>query len=94
MAHSLGLDQRLTLWVEVLRQAQTFLQSYVDADGQPFPFTAQLFSALKRIGLDEANDKILELAGLNQPVETAEPMAPAALANEGAGSADTNTPQA
>ncbi|WP_413458570.1 ribosome biogenesis GTP-binding protein YihA/YsxC [Herbaspirillum huttiense] len=77
-----------------LRQAQTFLQSYVDADGQPFPFTAQLFSALKRIGLDEANDKILELAGLNQPVETAEPVAPAALANEAAGSADSNIPQA
>lgn len=47
-----------------LRQAQTYLNSYVDEHGQPFPFTAQLFSALKRTGLDEANDKILELAGL------------------------------
>lgn len=77
-----------------LRQAQTFLQSYVDANGQPFPFTAQLFSALKRIGLEEANDKILELAGLNQPVPASEPVAPAAPANEGAGSAASETPQA
>ena len=29
-----------------------------------FPFTVQLFSALKRVGIDEANDKILELAGV------------------------------
>ena len=48
-----------------LRQAQNFLASYVDDQGKPFPFTAQLFSALKRTGLDEANEKILELAGLN-----------------------------
>ncbi|ASU40823.1 YihA family ribosome biogenesis GTP-binding protein [Herbaspirillum sp. meg3] len=47
-----------------LRQAETFLSSYVDADGKPFPFTAQLFSALKRTGIDEATDKIMELAGL------------------------------
>lgn len=47
-----------------LRQARTFLASYVDADGKPFPFTAQLFSALKRTGLDEANDRILGLLGL------------------------------
>jgi len=47
-----------------LRQARTVLGSYVDADGQPFPFTVQMFSALKRIGLDEADDKILELLGL------------------------------
>ena len=47
-----------------LRQARTFLDSYVDESGAPFPFTVQLFSALKRTGIDEANDKILELIGL------------------------------
>jgi GTP-binding protein len=50
-----------------LRLARSVLDSYVDDNGKPFPFTAQLFSALKRTGLDEANDKILELLGL--PVE-------------------------
>lgn len=50
-----------------LRSARTLLDSYVDQDGQAFPFTAQLFSALKRSGIDEANDKILELLGLNEP---------------------------
>jgi len=49
-----------------LRVAQTILSSYVDEAGKPFPFTAQLFSALKRTGLEEANDKIVELLGLNQ----------------------------
>ena len=48
--------------VSVLRQAKAKLDSYVDEDGEGFPFTVQLFSALKRIGIDEANDKILELA--------------------------------
>ncbi|WP_420474783.1 ribosome biogenesis GTP-binding protein YihA/YsxC [Noviherbaspirillum sp. ST9] len=47
-----------------LRQAKTVLQSYVDEQGQPFPYTVQLFSALKRIGLDEANDRILDLLAL------------------------------
>lgn len=47
-----------------LRQARTMLASYVDANGQPFPFTVQLFSALKRVGLEEANDKILALTGM------------------------------
>ncbi|WP_353152213.1 ribosome biogenesis GTP-binding protein YihA/YsxC [Herminiimonas fonticola] len=51
-----------------LRTANTLLASYVDEYGQPFPFTAQLFSALKRTGIDEANDKILELLGLNDDV--------------------------
>lgn len=51
-----------------LRTANTLLASYVDEYGQPFPFTAQLFSALKRTGIDEANDKILELLGLNDEV--------------------------
>jgi GTP-binding protein len=47
-----------------LRQARQVLDSYVDEEGNGFPFTVQLFSALKRVGLDEANDKILELLGL------------------------------
>jgi GTP-binding protein len=48
-----------------LRTARTILASYVDANGEPFPFTAQLFSALKRSGIEEADAKILELLGLN-----------------------------
>ncbi|WP_159627908.1 ribosome biogenesis GTP-binding protein YihA/YsxC [Massilia puerhi] len=47
-----------------LREARGVLDSYVDEDGNGFPFTVQLFSALKRIGIDEADAKILELAGL------------------------------
>ena len=56
-----------------LRQANTFLASYVDSSGHPFPFTAQLFSALKRTGLEEANDKILALAGLDSVGAQTEP---------------------
>ena len=48
-----------------LRLTRTVLASYVDAAGQPFPFTVQLFSALKRIGLEEATAKIMELSGLD-----------------------------
>jgi GTP-binding protein len=48
----------------VLRQARQILDSYVDEDGETFPFTVQLFSALKRIGLEEADEKIIELLGL------------------------------
>jgi GTP-binding protein len=64
----------------VLRQAQKILDSYVDEEGQGFPFTVQLFSALKRIGIEEANDKIIELAGLDadEPALPDEPAAPAA----------------
>ncbi|GIZ53415.1 ribosome biogenesis GTP-binding protein YihA/YsxC [Noviherbaspirillum aridicola] len=51
--------------VNALRQTHTVLSSYVDEQGQPFPFTAQLFSALKRVGLEEADARILELLGLN-----------------------------
>ena len=47
-----------------LRSARATLDSYVDEEGNGFPFTVQLFSALKRVGLDEANDKIIELLGL------------------------------
>jgi GTP-binding protein len=61
----------------VLRQAEKILDSYVDEEGQGFPFTVQLFSSLKRIGIDEANDKILELLGLADK-EADEPAAPQA----------------
>ncbi len=47
-----------------LRQAKMMLASYVDEDGEGFPFTVQLFSALKRVGIEEANDKIIDLLGL------------------------------
>jgi GTP-binding protein len=57
----------------VLRQARQILDSYVDEEGNGFPFTVQLFSALKRVGIDEANDKIIELLGLDQdPTDPAE----------------------
>ncbi|HWT72300.1 MAG TPA: ribosome biogenesis GTP-binding protein YihA/YsxC [Oxalicibacterium sp.] len=59
-----------------LRSARQLLASYVDADGHPFPFTVQLFSALKRIGLEEANDTIISLLGLDeQPVANDETQA-------------------
>jgi GTP-binding protein len=51
--------------VTVLRQSQARLDSYVDEDGVGFPFTVQLFSALKRVGIEEATAKIIELAGLD-----------------------------
>jgi GTP-binding protein len=60
-----------------LRQAHSYLASYADSSGLPFPFTAQLFSALKRIGLEEADDKIVELAGLKNPPAALEAAAPA-----------------
>jgi GTP-binding protein len=47
-----------------LRLARTVLSSYVDEEGKLFPFTVQLFSALKRTGLEEADSRILELLGL------------------------------
>lgn len=49
-----------------LRQASSVLASYVDQNGNPLPFTAQLFSATKRIGIEEADAKIRELTGLDQ----------------------------
>jgi GTP-binding protein len=55
-----------------LRLARSVLNSYVDEQGQPFPFSVQLFSALKRTGIEEANDKILTLLGLDQNDETLE----------------------
>jgi GTP-binding protein len=59
--------------VNALRQAQQVLDSYVDEEGNGFPFTVQLFSALKRIGIDEANDKIIELLGLDEDPVPADP---------------------
>jgi len=53
-----------------LREAKGVLESYVDEDGEGFPFTVQLFSALKRIGIEEADAKIQSLIGLD--VEDAE----------------------
>ena len=50
-----------------LRQARTILGSYVLEDGSPCPFTVQLFSALKRTGLEEATNRIETLLGLNLP---------------------------
>lgn len=47
-----------------LRQAETLLASYVDEHGHPFPFTAQLFSATKRLGIEEADIKIRGAIGL------------------------------
>lgn len=49
----------------ILREARGILDSYVDEDGEGFPFTVQLFSALKRIGIEEADAKIQELIGLS-----------------------------
>jgi len=54
-----------------LRQARQVLDSYVDEEGNGFPFTVQLFSALKRVGIDEANDKIIELLGLQDEEDEA-----------------------
>jgi GTP-binding protein len=56
---------------DALRQTESVLASYVDAEGQRFPFTAQLFSALKRTGLEEADLKIRSLAGLETEASTA-----------------------
>ncbi|MCA1856091.1 ribosome biogenesis GTP-binding protein YihA/YsxC [Massilia oculi] len=56
----------------VLRQAQKILDSYVDEEGEGFPFTVQLFSALKRIGIEEADAKILELLGLDRDADEAQ----------------------
>jgi GTP-binding protein len=53
-----------------LRVARSVLSSYLDTDGKPFPFTAQLFSALKRTGLEEADARICALVRLTPAVET------------------------
>ena len=56
-----------------LRLARTVLSSYVNASNEACPFTAQLFSALKRTGLDEADQRVLTLLGLPDKDSTALP---------------------
>ncbi|GAC1410330.1 MAG: ribosome biogenesis GTP-binding protein YihA/YsxC [Burkholderiaceae bacterium] len=51
--------------VNALREAQAVVSTYVDQHGCAFPFTLQLFSALKRTGVEEADTRICELVGLN-----------------------------
>lgn len=79
-----------------LREARGVLDSYVDEDGVGFPFTVQLFSALKRIGIDEADAKILELAGLTGGDDEVEEEAEEDTGNEesAAPSADDDNPAA
>lgn len=55
-----------------LRVTRTILESYVDSEGKPFPYTAQLFSSLKRIGLEQADQKIIELSGMTAIASAAE----------------------
>ena len=50
--------------VNALRKAQTLLDSYADSAGNPFPFSAQLFSAPKRVGIDEATERVLSFVRL------------------------------
>ena len=50
-----------------LRLAETVLSSYVDGSGAPLAFSVQLFSALKRVGLEEADVRICSLLGLAEP---------------------------
>jgi GTP-binding protein len=49
---------------DALRLGHSVLSSYVDEQGRPLPFSVQLFSALKRTGLEEADAKILDLIGM------------------------------
>jgi GTP-binding protein len=49
---------------DAMRLAESILASYVDEAGQPLPFSVQLFSALKRTGLDEADRTIRSKLGL------------------------------
>ncbi|MGB9109949.1 MAG: ribosome biogenesis GTP-binding protein YihA/YsxC [Telluria sp.] len=74
-----------------LRQARQILESYVDEDGNGFPFTVQMFSALKRVGIDEANDKIIELLGLNDEDDEGDDVGDDVGENEGG--ADGQAPQ-
>lgn len=51
---------------DALRLARSVLGSYVDEQGNGFPFTAQLFSAVKRTGVEEADRRVVELLDLNE----------------------------
>jgi GTP-binding protein len=75
-----------------LRQARTLLASYVDEDGHPFPFTVQLFSALKRQGIEEAEQRILDLLGLNESEEEGDAEEGEAEAAPGDSAAMDSTP--
>lgn len=59
-----------------LRMAQTILSSYVDEAGRPFPFTVQLFSALKREGLEQADERLRELLRLTETEQATSPELP------------------
>lgn len=54
--------------MNALRQTKTYLASYVDEKGEPFPFTAQLFSALKRMGLEEVDRTIHQFLNLENKI--------------------------
>jgi len=69
---------------DALRKAKAVLDSYVDDEGPLFPFSLQLFSALKRIGIEEADAAVQRLVGLD--------IDPAAHA-DGADTTDTTTDQ-
>lgn len=56
---------------EALRLARSVLASYVDVEGKPLHFSVQMFSALKRVGLEEADATIRNLLGLNAPAADA-----------------------
>lgn len=56
----------------VLRQVDTILKSYVDEEGHPFPFSAQLFSSTKRTGIEEATGTILQMMSGNLPPDTSD----------------------
>jgi len=77
-----------------LREARAVLDSYVDEEGNGFPFTVQLFSALKRIGIEEADAKILELAGLSSEEEEEEAGDDIGNEESAAPSADDDNPVA
>lgn len=50
--------------INVLYKANKFLSNFINKNQQPLSFTIQLFSAIKRIGIEEANNRILKLIGL------------------------------
>ncbi|MDR1311875.1 MAG: ribosome biogenesis GTP-binding protein YihA/YsxC [Burkholderiaceae bacterium] len=48
-----------------LNRTRSILESYVDKAGTPFPFSAQLFSSAKRLGLDTAAECLLARMALS-----------------------------
>lgn len=48
-----------------LREARNLLARYIDGQGNPAPYTVQLFSALKRVGIEEADAMIKSYTGLD-----------------------------